>query len=839
MWILQMAWRDARRKKTQLFIFVLAITVGLAAMVAINTLGNNVNKDIERYAKELLGADLLARSNKAPDSTQQQLLESIEAEKAKERAFNAMAYFPNNEGTRFVDVKALEGDFPFYGEIETAPAQAEERLKATGSFALVDQVLMSQFDVQVGDSVRIGKQYFTIAGRLLQVPGQATIASSVLPSIYISLRQVPATELVQVGSRVRYRYYYQFQKALEAEEAASFLEKRLAKEGFRVETVASRKETLGETFENFTDFLALVGFIALLLGCLSVASAVNIYLKDKQKDIATLRCLGASSTQALLIYFVQMVAMAIVGSLLGVVLGSLLQFILPSLLQSFIPFEVSIALSWVAIGQGLLIGIGMALLFAWLPLLSIRQITPLQALRVEVQTASTRWDRSKVVSYLAVPVVIMLLAQLQLQDWTASALFTLFLVFTLGVIAFNAWSLRWLLRRFFPTRGPYTLRQSIANLYRPQNQTLQLMIIIGLGTAFMATLFFSQQLLTKRFSLSMRKGERPNVILFDIQRSQAASLKQLVQDYKMPVIQQVPIVTMRLASMKGRDIAQIQQDSTSQTPDWVLTREYRSTYSDTLTANEKLSKGQLKPYKGDTVWVSVEQRMTEQADLQLGDPLVFNVQGRKLTTYVGSIRVVNWQAMQTNVLVLFPTGVLENAPQQQVMLTRLPNTGQTRLAFQRAVVRQFPNVSVIDLQAIISTVDELTDKISFVIQFMAFFSIFAGFLGLLSALQLSRYQRLQENVLLRVLGASARTITKINALEYVFLGTLAAINGLLLAILATWLLAIYAFSVPFQLSWGAGLGIWLVITSITLVMGLLNSWQRTQRTPLEALRMER
>jgi putative ABC transport system permease protein len=208
-----------------------------------------------------------------------------------------------------------------------------------------------------------------------------------------------------------------------------------------------------------------------------------------------------------------------------------------------------------------------------------------------------------------------------------------------------------------------------------------------------------------------------------------------------------------------------------------------------------------------------------------------------LPTIVGSIREVEWRRMQTNFRVIFPTGVLEAAPQFDVLISRVPST-DVSARFQQAVVRSYPNVSIIDLGLILSVLDDILDKISFVIQFMAGFSMITGLIVLIASVLISKFQRIQESVLLRTLGASRKQILIITALEYFFLGALASVTGIGLSLAASWALAKYSFDASFSPRWEPMALLSSVVCLLTVLIGLFNSREVLNKSPLEVLGRE-
>ncbi len=832
-----MAWRDSRRNRSRLFIFISAIIAGIAALVAINTFSENLQKDVDREAKKLLGADLVLGANQPIPASIQGLVDSIEGTRSAATNFVSMAFFPKNEGSRLVQVKGVKGIYPYYGTLMTEPKIAATNYQEKGS-ALVEQTLMIQFDLEVGDSVRLGETYFKIGGILISAPGRSGVAGSFAPVIYVPQDRIVETGLVRTGSRVFYQYYFQTLPEFDVDEFVEINRQRFRQASLNVDTVESRREDLNEAFSDLNSFLNLVGFIALLLGCIGVASAIHVYIKDKIPTVAVLRCLGASGRQAFLIYLIQIFGISVLGAVMGAAIGTALQVALPLVLGSFLPVsEVSTGVSWMSVGQGIITGVAVAVLFALLSLLKIRKTSPLRAIRNQLESDIGGRDPLNWVVYGLITMFVCGFTYLQTKSLIAAISFPVAIIVAFGLLAGVAYLLMYLVRRFFPRHWSYAWRQGIANLYRPGNQTLILLVTIGLGTALLSTLFFTQELLLKQVAISGSEG-RPNMILFDIQPEQAEGVAQLVRDNDLPVVQQVPIVTTRITEIDGLTKSMRLQDTTSKVKRWVFNREYRVTYRDTLIESETITDGVWRPGPvgpQDTIFISIAENNVDDMQVKIGSKVVFNVQGALLETYVGSVRKVDWQRLQTNFFVVFPTGVLEKAPHFDVIISRSESPEQAAL-FQRALVKGYPNVSVIELTQVLKAVDDVLGKASFVIRFMALFSILTGLLVLLSSVVLSKYQRMKESVLLRTLGASRGQILRINALEYLVMGALSALTGIGLSIIGAWLLAYFVFDIPFSFNPWPLLAFFVIITLLTLVIGLVNSRGVVNRPPLEVLR---
>lgn len=836
-WPWVMAWRDARKNTGKLFLFIASISLGIGAMVGINSFREDLLGEINDQAKSLLGADIEIKGQQPlPDSLYQEFT-SRAPKNSKELYFASMVYFPSSGGSRLIQVRALEGDFPYYGEIETEPKSASKEFR-TGKYALVDEKMMLQYNVEVGDEVKIGAHTFRILGKLKKMPGQTGIRAAASPVVYIPYEYAFGTALIQKGSRINYLTYFQFEPQYDTAGWHLLLDEA-DKLGFREDDVEERKNDTDRSFSDLTNFLSLIAFIALLLGCIGISSSIYVYTKEKTGIIATLRCLGMKSQQATFIFLIQVAVFGFLGSVIGCLLGIGLHLYLPELLKDFLPLSLETSISWTSVFVGLAIGVITSVLFALVPLLGLRSVRPLQAIRSDFEVQKSKFDLWQISCVILIVIFLTSVIYLQIGDAKDALIFTASIIASIALLWLIAFGLMKLIKKLIPDSFPYVIRQGLSNLYRPQNQTKILIITLGLGTAFIATLVFVQDLLIKRVSIS-GSDDRPNTVLFDIQTNQREELKSLTADFDLPIIQDVPVVTMRLLEINGMTQGEVEKDSTLKIRDRVFTREYRVTYRDSLISSEKITEGKWlsESYRpGDSIFVSIAEDYADNLKVDVGDELLFNVQGALIKTYVGSFREIDWRRVQTNFLVLFPTGVLEKAPQFHVLITKTNDTQQAA-NFQQAVVKNFPNISIIDLELILKTLDEILGKVAFVIQFMAFISIATGLIMLISSIMLSRFQRVKENVLLRTMGASNTQLWKIIASEYFFLSLLGSLLGLLLAMIFSFLLGKFVFEFVFIPSVIQSLKILVGICAITISIGLLNNRGILKKSPLESIRKE-
>ncbi len=831
-WLLKMAWRDAKASRARLLLFMASIILGIAAVVSIQLFSQTLTDNIQRQSKSLMGADFRIDINELPSERAQAIIDSLKPD-ASEVSFVSMVAFPKNNGTKLVRVRGLQGDFPFYGKLETEPITAATSYQTLGG-ALVDATLMLQYNLQVGDSVKVGEISLPITGSLIAIPGNTAVSSSVAPLVIIPFRFIEDTELLQFGSRKRYEYFYNQPDAnLAALEER--LQPMLEAENADLDTHTSTSSRLGRRYENVGSFLNLTAFIALLLGCVGIASSVNIYIKEKIKAIAVLKCLGASRKQSFLIFLIQIAGIGILGGLIGTAIGVGLQELFPMVLKEFLPFDLTISITLQPLIMGVLLGLVMSVLFALLPLLRTWYVSPLEVLRVSGDNSK----KSACASYVAIAVIVLFLYAFSywlLRDWLFALAFIGGVLATFGILSGIAIGTMKLLKTYFPRGAGFTTRQSLLNLFRPNNQTIVLLVAIGLGTFLISTLYFTKDILLDKAEIG-QSSESANLITLDVQPDQVEAVANTFKANDLPVLDNIPLVTMRMHSIKNKLVNTLRTDTTTQIKGWVLSHEFRTTYRANLINSEEIVKGEWVGSQpaGEIVPVSVSENLAEDAMVTVGDSIVFNVQGVLMPTVVKSIRKVDWANLQPNFTVLFPSGVLENAPQFNVLTTYAP-TEASSARLQGALVTKFPNVSVIDLRQMYTVVEDILNKVSWIINFMAFFSILTGIIVLIGSVRTSKYQRIKESVLLRTLGAKNKQILTITALEYLFLGILGSLLGILLALISSLLLAIFVFEEPFAPSLIPFLVFLPGISLLVLGIGLSNIREVLSSSPLEVLR---
>ncbi|WP_121907366.1 ABC transporter permease [Ulvibacter antarcticus] len=829
-----MAWRDAKASKGRLLLFMASIILGIAAVVSIQLFSQNLKDNIQGQSKQLMGADFIIDSNQLPNERAQAIIDSLKPD-ASEVNFVSMIAFPKNEGTKLVRVRALEGDFPFYGEMTTEPASAALNYQKDGG-ALVDATLMLQFDINPGDSIKIGEVILPISGALKAIPGSTAISTSVAPTIVIPNRFIAETELLQFGSRKEYQFFYKAPN-LDLVLLEKQLDPMLDAENVDLDTHTSTSQRLGQRYDNVGKFLNLAAFIALLLGCIGIASSVNIYIKEKLTAVAVLKCMGATRRQSFLIFLIQISGIGIIGGLIGTGIGAVLQELFPFILKEFLPFDVEVSISLQPLIMGVLLGFFMSVLFALLPLIRTWYVSPLEVLRIGA-TPSEKPKRARLVIFTVILLFLFGFSLWLLNDWKFALAFVAGTLVTFAILAGIAILSMKVVKTYFPKRAGFTVRQSLLNLFRPNNQTLVLIVAIGLGTFLISTLYFTKDILLAKTEVGSA-SENANLITLDVQSDQLDAIVKTFDANDLKLIDNIPLVTMRMHSIKGKLVNAIRQDSTSQIRGWLLNHEFRTTYRESLIESEEIIEGEWTPVQNpeDPIIISISDNLAADAKVTVGDPIVFNVQGVLMETTIGSIRKVDWGRLQLNFSILFSKGVLEDAPQFNVLTTYVPDD-ESSAALQRDLVAKFPNVTILDLRQVYTIVEDILDKVSWIINFMAFFSILTGIIVLIGSVRNSKYQRIKESVLLRTLGAKNSQILNIAALEYLFLGILGSLVGILLALLGSLLLAILVFKEPFIPSAIPFLVFLPGISLLVLGIGLSNIRSVLRSSPLEVLRKE-
>ncbi len=837
-WTWQVAWRDSRSTRARLLFFSLNISIGIGALIAVQTLSRNVERAVRTQARTLVGADLVLTSRRPFTNSDEQVFARLGGEQASETSFSTMLLMTN--GTRLVNARAIEGAFPFYGRLETDPPEAADKF-ARGEGILVEQTVLQQFDAHPGEDVRLGDAHFQILGALRKVPGDSVAFGTLIPRLYLPASKLPQTGLLRGISLSRYRRYFKFPPDFDVESLVKREFPERKDRTFEIETVARRQRDFGNALTNLFSFLNLVAVAALLLGSVGVSTAVQVHIRQKLQNVAVLRCLGASIASTFSIYLVQAFVIGFVGSAVGVALGIATAYCLPAVLKGLIPIAFENRLEPFAILPGAAAGFGVCTLFTLLPLLEVRHVSPLAAIRASYEPFRGR-DKAVYVIYTVMVLGIATFAMVNAHPWYQGLFFAAGVTLAVLILMGTSRGLIWLARRYVPAFLPFTIRQGLAGLHRPNNRTTLLIVSLGLGAFLILTLQFTREVLLHQL-FPPQASSKANAILFDIQPDQVEGVASLVRSNGLEVLDIAPIVTMRLQSIRSIPVETLASRPGGRGPDWALRREYRSTWRNHLVDSEKVVAGRFVPeFTGEPstnhpVPISFESGIAKDLKIQLGDAVVFDVQGIPIPCEVTSLRDVEWRQIRPNFFVVFPTGVLESAPSMHLMATHVP-TPAASAHLQRELVGTFSNVSAIDLTLVLETLETILDKVALAVRFMTGITVVTGLFVLAGTIVSGRAQRLQEAVLLRTLGATRFQIREILFAEYLILGIFAALVGILLATLSSWSLAHFAFKAEYVTSLPIIVIALITLPGLTVFIGLLTSRGIAEQPPLEILRDE-
>ena len=533
--------------------------------------------------------------------------------------------------------------------------------------------------------------------------------------------------MLQRGSRVEYLRYFTYRNDQKPEQIRAALDSLRNLSSFGFDDVEERRSEVSSAIEQLSNFLNIIGFIALLLGGLGIGSSMFVYIREKVPQIAILKCVGVKGKDAILIFLFQSLVMGMIGAILGAFIGVVIQQILPFLITDFLPVELQLFLSWPSILVGTAVGVLVTLLFAGLPLVDLTQISPLQTLRRSSITTSNILSRRR---YSIIGLILLgvwgygfwMLGGVEAASW-----FSLGVVVLSSMLMLISLGLMKLTHTLIRPRWPYAIRQGLSNLYRPQNQTTTLLLSFGLGITLISSLYLTQDLLLSALNFST-SDDIPNVAFYDIQADQNNGVNQVINELGYETLQNVPIVTMRLEAIGNAKVTQILADTSRSARRWALQREYRSTYRDSLIETEKLTEGEfIGQYKlnmdnlaNDYVPITVSSDLMDDLAATIGDTLRWDVQGITISSTIVGIREVSWDEPQPNFFVVFPDGVLNYAPQFFATTVRT-STRSEALILQQQIVQRYPNISALDIGLLIESFRDFLNQITFVIQFIGLF----------------------------------------------------------------------------------------------------------------------
>ena len=859
-----MALREVRASWRRLVFFFVCVAIGVGAIVMLRSIIQNVREQLVRESRALIASDVMVTSNRpwAPD-----VLADLEKRfatapiRARQETIEVASMVRPPDGTgsqvaRMVELRGVQDGFPFYGVLSLENGTPFSHALLANRGALVRPELLAQLGVKVGDPLLIGGQPFTIRGVIAQEPGRSVGAFSLGSRVLVDYDDLKKTGLLAFGSRANYRILLKMDErgvdALTADIRRDFRSRFVGVNSFH-----ATQDQIGDDLGRAENYLSLVGFIILVLGGIGVWSVTRVFVRQKIRSVAILKCLGATTRQVLAVYVLQVVFLGLTGSAMGVGLAAAGIAAIPPAMAAALGAS-SYGLTASAVWQGVAVGVLVSLLFSLVPLLEVRTVKPLLLIRGGTTSGSggsmyPAWwrlaglrarlahaDRVQVAAAVLVGGALVAVASWQAASvrvglYVCGGFAGIALVMNMvsaGVVR----AVRPISRaRWFP------LRHAVLSLGRPGNQTRVILLAVGIGSFFVIGVRSLQANLLQQFSLELGSSGA-DMFLIEILPPQVADVRAFLEARKAPGAadpRMIPVMRARVTGVQGHDTT---LDSVEDVRRRGLGREFTVTYRDRLEANEKVVGGTFwnsPTAPNGPVEVSIERGLHERSRIDVGDSMRFDVLGRVIEARVTSIREVQWEdARSGGFMFVFRPGPLDQAPQTWIAILKAPADPAARGRFQRDLVTKFPNISAIDVREILATVQQAVGNVTLAISIVGAVALVSGVLILAGAVAMTKFQRVYEAAILRTLGASTRMLGAMLALEYGGLGLLAGLVGAGGAIALSWGVSRQLFDIPWRPTPGlAAIGA-LITTALVGIVGVTSSYDVLRRKPLGTLRAE-
>jgi putative ABC transport system permease protein len=839
-----MAGRETRASWRRLLFFFVCIAVGVAAIVTLRSVIQSVRGVFGTEARSLIAADVMIATTRdwpadARATIERRLREAGAAEETE--TLETPTMIRPADATKKIakvgEIRAVQPGFPLYGSVDLEGGQVYSHALLEHQGALVRPELLTALDVNVGDQISIGTAHFTIRGIIAREPGRGVGEFSLGPRLLIDFADVPATGLLSFGSRARHVLLVKLPDN-EVEPLVRALRADFKDDFINTRSFRSTEDEVGRDFDRAENYLSLVGLIIVILGGIAVSSVTRVFILQKIRSIAVLKCLGAKSGQIIAVYILQVLALGLAGSLLGVAMARALIAAIPLAFagSTSLLAQAHYGVTWSAATQGTGIGVLVSLLFSIVPLLQVRFIKPSLLLRDETirrRTDWTGWAVTAVVTAALVALTSWQAASLKAGIVVCAGFAGLAIVLVLAGRALVALIAPMANSRSFP------LRHAVLHLSRPGNQTRVILLAVGLGAFFIVGVRALQASLLSEFSVQV-SADSPDMFLLDIQRAQADGVRAFLGDKSRGAgtYQLIPVLRARVTGVTGQETNLDGLEDVRRRGN-AIAREFTITYRDALESNEHVIAGAFWHGPSSEPEVSVERMIAERAHLHVGDTIRFDILGRTIAPRITSIRDVEWRESRNGGFVfVFRPGVLDQAPQMYVAPMKGPGMPADRARFQHDLVERFPNVSVIDFREVVETIRDVMSKVTFAITVVGALVLFSGGLILVGAVAMTKFQRVYEAAVFKTLGANTRTIGQMLLIEYGLLGSLAGLIGSLGAVALTWGVSRWALEIPWRLFVGehvAGVALTAVLVG---AIGVLSSLDVLRQKPLVTLRAE-
>ncbi len=839
-------WRDLKSAPGKFAFVVLSVAVGVAALVGVRGFSESFKRTLTTEARSLMAGDLSARIFRTPTAAEEKQIAVDVARIPGARSTwvtetVSMASVPPDPVPLLVSLKAVDPSaYPFYGEAELEPNMPLQRA-LDGDSAIVADEFLIRLNAHVGETLRLGGRNFKITAVLAQEPDRMTSGAGLGPRVMISNAALDRTGLLAPGSRASHRLLMKLPAKADQTEVRKQVEEALP--DAQVMDFKEGNPALSQGLDNATAILSLICLVAMVLGAIGVAMAMHAHLEQRMDMLAILKAVGAGSGDLLRIFLLQTLGLGLAGGLLGVAAGVGLMEALPAVFGKLLPVHTVMEFPWRSVAAGLGTGLLTTLLFCLPPLLDVRAIRPVLVLRRLVESGPegiggwfAKWWARRLQLGLSVLVVLALGGiawalsdSAKVGGWFA-LLFFIALVVLLVLAAVALWTLRFALNRV-RLRLPSSLRHGLANLYRPGNQSAAVLAALGTGVMLILAVYLMQGSLLRDLR-ETASPKLPNVFLIDVTSDEVAGVKQFFQ-HQPGVTQELnlmPVVAGRFLSLNGEPVGQMKGQHFPRR----LLENAELSWADTPPEGDKITQGKWWT-KASEAELAVGEGTAKRLHLGVGSAVELEVGGTTRNLKVAALYRADGEHVGARVQFVLPSGQLKD--ETATWYGGAHMTPSQVPSMERALFAAFPTVSVINIADVLDRIESVVDQITFVVRFLAGFSILAGLMILASSIASARFRRMREAVVLKTLGATRMRIVRTFSVEFSVLGLLAGSVGVVFANILTRVL-LHRLEVAYHLDWSAT----LVALAGTAILATATGWIASNRIlglrPLEVLREE-
>jgi putative ABC transport system permease protein len=841
---LRYALRELRGGLRGFYVFIACIALGVMAIAGVGSVSASFSDGLAREGRTLLGGDVafaLFQREAKPDEIA--FLRS-RGEVSVAATLRAMARAGDGR-LALVELKAVDGNYPMLGELVLDPKMPiadvlAERKEATGVVfgAAADSTLLARLDLKLGDRVTVGSATFEIRSVIDSEPDKLGGGVGLGPRFLVAETGLRATELLQPGSLVRWTYRVRLPANAAGVRAATALasdaRSTLPEAGWEIRSRDNASPQLERTINRFTQFLALVGLAALLVGGVGVANAVKSHIDRRRDVIATFKAVGATGRDVFTIYLTQVVVLATIGSVIGLAAGAALPFIIVGAFGKLLPLPVIPALHPDELALSFIYGLLTALAFGLWPLGRAHDV-PVAALFREAVANEWHRPRWRYLALMAVVIASLIAVAIGLAyDKRVAAVFVASSILVFALLRGVAGGLMALARRLPRTRLTM-LRLAIANIHRPGALTPSVVMSLGLGLAVLVTISQIDGNLRRQF-LAALPERAPSFFFTDIPSAEAdrfgAFLKQTAPQ---STVEDVPMLRGRIVAARGVKAEDLKPSTDTE---WVLQSDRGLTYTGEIPKGSKVVEGEWwgADYHGPPL-VSMEKKIADGLRVKIGDELVVNVLGRDIPARIGNLRTVDWQNLGINLVLVFSPDAFKGAPHTHIATlteTRPDATGDARIV--KSVADAFPMVTSVRVREALETVGTVVSNLVLAIRGASAVTLISAILVLGGALAAGHRHRVYDAVILKTLGATRARLLGAYALEYLMIGFATAIFGVIAGSVAAWLIVTRLMTLSFIWQAGSAAGVVAAALIVTVGLGLAGTLLALNQKPAAVLR---